>query len=201
MALKAKTMQWTKLVLPRGLVPATMAGLMAAGVVLVGWSVGRTDRMLRDDSVQQVQLVADAVNANDLAILQDTNHDLRAILTRRLNSQLFAIQRSIPQCRRISLFGHTPDGALNCLASNVPPGSPGNGRPGRSLGSSLEVVLRVAETGEPSVDGPFGTGSDMKVSAIAPIRNPRTDAIMGVLVMDRAAHAWQKAERLPSPRH
>jgi PAS domain S-box-containing protein len=129
----------------RAVVVAVLLPIFAFGALLTWWSVARADREMREDLVQQAQLVAQAVGVAQVRSLAGDATDLGRPVYQRLKGQLDTLRSAMPQCRFISLMGRR-------AAPAPAPGAPV--RPARGDGGELFFFMDSEAAGIPDVSPP-----------------------------------------------
>jgi hypothetical protein len=171
-----------------------MAGAFAtaliAGGFLAWWTVARVDRELRANLLQQTRLVAQAVNLDRVQALSGTKADLDSPHYRRLKDQLAAVRSATLQCRFIYLMGRRTDGAVIFFVDSEPVGSKDCSAPGQVYAEVTEGARRVFDVKTSIVEGPATDRWGVWVSALVPLTDPHTGAVVAVLGMDIDARTW-----------
>ena len=177
----------------RGWLPmaALIIGVLIVGTLVIGWSALCADRAMRAELLQQARLVAQAVNLDRVRALTGTEADLAAPDYRRLKEQLAFVKKVGEKYRFIYLMGRKPDGRIFFFLDNEPPGSKDFSPPGQIFSEAPEGYSRVFNTGIAAVEGPVRDRWGTWVSALVPLNDPQTGALVAVLGMDIDARAWK----------
>lgn len=171
-------------------IPLIIAAVLALGAVY-GWrSHHRVNQWLRDDMLQQAQLIAQAVHWDRLDALSGTLADIENSEYVQLKEQLRAALAIIPQCRFLYLMGMDESGNLFFYVDSEAPGSEDESPPGQLYEEATEADHRAFE-GVANVHGPITDRWGTWVSAMVPIYNPRTGNVSAVLGMDVDASEWR----------
>jgi len=151
----------------------------------------RADRGMRADLQQQAQLVAQAVNVQNVQALSGTKGDLDNPAYLRLKDQLAAVRAANPQCRIVYLMGRKADGTIFFFADSEPAGSQDCSPPGQVYDEVPAGDRRVFDTRAAATAGPYSDRWGTWVSGLVPITDPQTGGLVAVLGMDFDARDWQ----------
>ncbi len=166
-------------------------------VVLVlgvgGWLTKGTDQDMRSDLLKQTQLLAQALNTEQLKKLTGTAADLAKPEFQRLKAQLAVLRPSLPKCRFLYLLGQKPTGDIfffldvqDTEKEQAKPTEPGY------LYADASQTLRMSfREGTSFVEGPLKDEWGNWVSALVPLPDPSTGKTLAVLGMDIDAREWQ----------
>ena len=178
------------------------------GVALAGWGLvfilllQRADQELRTGFLQQVRMVAQAVDVDNVKALTGTDEDLVRPEYRRLHLQLAAVRKASQQCRYAYFMGRRENGNIFFFVSAEPEDSPDFVAPGQVYGDVAETLRLAFEQGTAGTEGPTKDDWGVWVSGLVPIPDPRTGKVLAVLGLDVDARDWQKkvmkAVALPS---
>ena len=166
--------------------------LLVAGTLFVGWQVSRTDREMREDLLVQARIMAQAVPVERIAALSGNPDDLTADVYLRLKHQFAAVMTAKPTWRFLYLMGRRADGAIFFFLDSEPAGSPDESPAGQVYEDAAEPDHLAFDGAEPIVYGPFTDAWGTWVSALVPILDPGTDAVIAVLGVDIDAGDWQR---------
>jgi len=172
-------------------VVGTMAVLLISGLVFAWWLVNRTDNAMRNDLLQQANLVTNAVNIDRLQALTGTVADLNAPDYLRLKEQLSAIKKANPSSRFIYLMGRKPDGRAFFFVDNEPVGSNDESPAGQIFEEISSEYLRVFNEGKALTVGPVTDRWGTWISALIPLNDPSSGELIAVMGMDVDARAWR----------
>ncbi len=171
-------------------VMALLMALLTAGAALAWWSAERLDRDMRADLIQQARWVAQAVDVERVNGLTGTKADLASPVYLQLKEQLAAVRSASPRCRFIYLLGRKADGTIYFLVDSEPAGSKDCSPAGQVYAEVPEGFRRVFDTRADAAEGPYPDRWGSWVTALAPLGDPRTGAVVGVLALDIDARAW-----------
>ncbi len=184
-------------------VAGSIALLLVVGILFTWWTAMRADREMRADLMQQARLAAQAVSLERVQALAGSEAELTSPDYLRLKKQLDGIRTTNPQCRGLYLMGRHPDGTVfflvdtqNDATENSPSALPGELYPDAS-----DELKALFATGVPFVEGPLPDEWGVWVSALVPLTDPDTDAVIAVVGMDIDAGDWnlKVAERAALP--
>lgn len=96
-----------------------------------------------------------------------------------------------PELRFLYLMGRKPDKSIVFLIDSEPIGSPDESPPGQPYPEASDALQQVFATGRAAVEGPLSDRWGTWVSALVPIRHPRTLKTYTVLGIDVDASAWR----------
>ena len=167
---------------------ALIACAIVFGTLLTWWMVVRSDRELRAVLLQQTQLLAKALNVEDIKALTGTDADVTRIEYRRLKDQLADIRSANPQCRFLYLMGRKADGAIIFYVDSEPVGSKDYSPPGQVFEEASPCLRNVFATRSSAVEGPITDRWGTWVSALVALTDPQTEVVLG---MDLDASDWR----------
>ena len=170
-----------------------LSAVLIAGTMLSSWTIRQADSRARADLLQQAALAAQTVNVANIQALSGTEADLANPKFRRLKEQLTAARAANPQCRYVYLLGRKADGSVFFFVDSEPPSSKDYILPGLAYGEVPEGYLHVFDTKAASVEGPVTDRWGTWVSALTPLTDPQTGAMVAVLGMDIDAREWNWA--------
>jgi hypothetical protein len=175
--------------------------VFAVGVFLIGWQVAMADRGMRADLLKQVMQVANAMSPEQVQALTGTESDRNTPQYRILKDKLTEVRADNPHCRFVYLLGRTtarpaatvpPVGRERFFffVDSEPPGSKDYSPPGQPFAEPTAELRRVFDTQAATVEGPVSDRWGAWISALAPLADPRTGALLAVLGMDVDARDW-----------
>jgi PAS domain S-box-containing protein len=173
------------------LMAAALLAILAAGALFAWWEAARADREMRADLLQQARLVMQAVEIERVQALSGTEADLDSPAYRQLKEQLAAVRSANQRCRFVYLMGRKADGTVFFFLDSEPAGSADYSPPGQVYEEVPAGYRRVFDTKTEAVEGPVPDRWGVWVSALVPLTNPRTGAVVAVLGMDIDARAWK----------
>jgi len=169
--------------------------LLIAIVVLAVCSIWQLSSLiekdLRKDLLVQAQLVVSAINVERIKTLTGTKADLNTPDYLRRKEMLASVRTANPKCRFAYLVGQRPDGKVFFFADSEPAGSETESPPGQIYEEIPEEFLKVFATEEGSVEGPSPDRWGTWVTALAPLKDPKTGELVAVFCMDFDARSWR----------
>ena len=179
-----------------------LAALVLALIAGVAWlTVRRADREMRADLLQQVLLVAKAIDIEHVQALSGTEADLGSPHYLLLKEHLVAVRASSPQSRFLYLMGKRAGqpaaaaaqvgGAVFFFVDSEAVGSKDYSPPGQVFTESTAELLRVFADKVSLVEGPVTDSWGTWISALVPMTDLKTGAVVAVLGMDIDARTWR----------
>ena len=168
-----------------------LLAIFAAGVPLVWWMAAQADREMRSDLLRQTRLVAQPVNVQRVMSLLGTEADMDSPGYRRVKEQLAAVRLANSQYRFIYIMGRRSDGTVFFFVDSEPAGAKDYSPPGQVYEEIPEGYRRVFDSKSAAVEGPVTDRWGVWVSALVPLTDPKTGAVVAVLGMDIDAHDWK----------
>ena len=169
---------------------AVMALLVAGG--LTTWLLVRhADRDLRVQHLRQAAGVAQALSLAQVQTLDGNASDLTKPEYQRLTEQIQAACAASPDWRWIYLMGRTTAGAVFFYADSEPSNSKDHALPGQVYGEAPAAFHRLFDDAIPTTDGPYADRWGRWISALIPLTDPHTGAVIAVLGVDLDASAWK----------
>ena len=165
--------------------------LVVAGGLFAWWMVAQSDRELRASLLQQARTVAQAVNRDQVQALTGTAADLDRPDYQRLKEQFTGVRLTLPQCRFLYLLGRHPDGTVFFMVDSEPPTSKDYSPPGQVYAEVPAAFRRGFDSKVAAVEGPVRDRWGRWVSAVVPLLDPRTGAVLAVLGVDVDARDWK----------
>lgn len=173
------------------LTAALLLAILVAAAFFAWWTIAGAYREMRADLLQQTRLVGQALNIEHVQSLSGTKADLDSPDYLRLKAQLAAIRSANPQCRFVYLMGRKADGVVFFFVDSEPAGSKDYSPPGQVYEEVTADYRRVFDSKSAAVEGPVTDRWGVWVSALVPMINPQTGAVVAVLGMDIDARAWK----------
>jgi len=173
--------------------------VLGGGSWLTAWTAGQADRELRSRLMFQAAAVARQVTATDVGRLGFEAADRETVCFQRLRQQLTAYAREIlprfgHETRYLGIYSMARRGddivfGPESIAEDHPFASP----PGTVYHAPPEAVRQTFESGSAQAVGPYVDEYGRFVSAFAPVRDPRTGAVVLVIGLDLEAGEWHAA--------
>jgi hypothetical protein len=173
------------------LTAALLLTIFAAGVLFVWWMAVQADRDMRSELLRQTRLVAQPVNVQRVMSLLGTEADMDSPGYRRIKEQLVAVRLANSQYRFLYIMGRRSDGTVFFFADSELAGSEDYLPPGQVYEEIPEGYRRVFDTKAAAVEGPVTDRWGVWVSALVPLTDPQTGAVVAVLGIDIDAHEWK----------
>ncbi len=170
---------------------AVFLALVGLSAAYLWWTAQRADRRMRNDLLQQAKLIAATINRDRLDALSGTEADVGAPEYERLKVQLALTRSIIPKCRFLYLMGQNARGEMFFYVDSEPAGSDDESPPGQIYEEATEADLLVFSEGRASVQGPISDRWGVLISAMVPIRAPRTGNVVAAFGMDIDANDWR----------
>jgi PAS domain S-box-containing protein len=167
-------------------------GVVLIAGALFAWSMAaRADRQMRADLLQQTRLVAHAVSLGHVQALTGTPADLDSPAYRHLKEQLSLVKQASQKCRFVYLLGRQTDGTLFIFVDSEPAVSKDYSPPGQVYDEASEGLRRIFGAKAGITEGPATDRWGTWVSALIPLTDPATGAMVAVLRMDIDARVWK----------
>ncbi|MEI6972292.1 MAG: CHASE domain-containing protein, partial [bacterium] len=167
-----------------------LSSVLVAGVLFSWWSVVQADRDMRFNLLRQTRLVAQALSFEHVETLSGTEADLASPKYLRIKEQLATIRQTNPHFRFLYLLGRKANGVVFFFVDSEPAGSKDYSPPGQAYEEAPIDSRRVFTTRTETLEGPVSDRWGRWVSALIPIINPHTGAVVAVLGTDIDAHNW-----------
>jgi len=173
----------------RRLMVAVICAHIALGAVLSLWVTRWVDTEMRNDLLRQTMLLAETINPDRIAMLTGSETDAAKPEFQRLKHQLSAVRKTNDTCRFIYLMGRNEHGNMVILVDSVPEGPVEGPEPGMVYAEAPQGFMRVLETGNAAVVGPFKDRWGRFISGCVPVKD-RSGAVIALLAMDFDAWDW-----------
>jgi len=175
-----------------------LVALFSAGCVFIWLTARRVDRNMRSDLLLQARLIKQSVDIQAVKNLSGSNDDLGKPEYERLKEHLIHLRNANPKCRFLYLLGRktgTPlsggeTGPVFFYMDSERVGSDDYSPPGEEYKELSEADARVFDTKSADVTGPTTDRWGVWVSALVPLIDPTTGALIAVLGMDIDAQTW-----------
>ena len=149
------------------------------------WRIERMDGELRNNLLQQGQLLAQTINIESIQALSGTEADLNNPHYQRIKEQLAAVRAANPQCRFLYLMGRRADGSIFFFVDSEPADSKDYSPPGQVYTEAPEGCRKAFGARIDLVEGPYTDRWGKWVSALIPILDPQT-IMYGLATQDDA---------------
>lgn len=166
--------------------------ILALGAGQIWWVVARADRQMRGDLLLQARLVAQTLRSEDIKALTGTVADLDNPAYRQLENQLAAVRSTDPKYHYVYIMGRHPDGRIFTFVETQPAAETSPPfLPGEIYESASDEFKQSFVAGDAFVEGPVLDDWGIWVSALVPLIDPSTSAVLGVLGIDVDAGTWR----------
>ncbi len=173
MITKAKALFWG--VFNSRLTAGLPLAILAAGALLTWQMVGSVKRELHNDQLRQAQLVAQAMNLDDLnALTGSAEADANSPVYLRLKEQLATVRSATPHCRFVYLMGQRADGTLFFFVDSEPSDSKTCSPPSQNYSEAPESLRRAFGTRNAMTEGPYTDRWGKWISTLVPVIDPKT---------------------------
>ena len=176
---------------PRLTTAAMILAVLGAGAPFVWWATAKADRQMRADLLQQARLVAQAMDVGQVKALTGTKADLDSPDYQRLKEQLMSVGSAQPSCKWLYLMGREADGTVFFYVDSESPNVVDPSPPGQVYEEAPVGYRRVFDAKTEAVDGPVTDRWGVWVTALVPLTDPPTGAVLAVLGMDVDARTWK----------
>jgi len=167
-----------------------LALTLIIGILLTGWSVHREHKQMLERLLFEAGMVSNSVNWRFVQQLSGDENDLELSEYQQLKQQLTLIRSAHPTCRFIYLLGQREDGEIFFFLDSEPPESEEYSPPGQAYPEATELLKHVFATGIEATEGPVSDRWGNWVSALIPLKDHETKALVGLLGMDIDAERW-----------
>lgn len=166
--------------------------LALISIIPVAWALIRnTDQEMRENLLMQSSIAAKAIDIYALMKLSGTPEDLKSPYYLRLKEQLSNLRTANSQYRFLYIMGKRPDKSLFFYVDSEPDTSQDYSPPGEDYTEATKELKDVFQGHLGIVEGPVEDQWGTWVSAVSPIFNPRTGAVIAVVGIDIGASRWQ----------
>lgn len=172
--------------------------MTVSAVLLIGWMAHRADLQMREDLLMQARIIRQSVDIHLLGKLFGSSDDIEKAEYKQLKEHLINIRSAYSKCRFLYLLGRRPGTDPEKAADQVffyldsePAGSEDCSPPGQLYEELADEDAQVFDTKIAKVTGPFKDRWGTWVSALVPITDPATGALVAVLGMDVEARTWK----------
>jgi len=166
--------------------------LLIAGFLGAWWRANNVDHGMRENMLQQAQLLEQSLNTSYINVLSQLKTDSASPVYARIKAQLSTSVQINPKCWFPYLMGRKPDGKVFILMDSEPDTSREYSPPGQIYSEVSTDFLRVFNTRKAAVTGPVTDRWGTWVSALVPIININTGQMIAVMGMDIDARDWRR---------
>jgi PAS domain S-box-containing protein len=166
--------------------------LLILGMLLSWGAVKAKDAMLRHEILHQAFILSRTIKAEWIKEMKGTEADLGTPLYERLKKHM-AISRDINDYWEwLYVMGKNEQGDIFFYLDSEPDSDTDASPAGQIYPEASEELKAVFETGEAFVEGPLTDSWGVWISPIIPIKDPKTDEVLGVFGIDISAQNWRK---------
>ena len=159
-----------------------LLAILAGGAFLTWWTVAWTDRVMRTDLLLQTQSVAQTVDVNRVQTLSGTKADLTRPEYLQLKEQFAVLHSANPKYRFIYLMGRKPNGKVFFFVDSESSDSKDCSHPGQVYEEASDDLRRMFDTKTQLLEGPLTDDWGVWVSALVPMIDTKTGALVAVLL-------------------
>jgi len=173
-------------------------GLGIAGIVFLAagmfsyhiWQ--QADQNLRSGILRQAYRVVETIDLDYLQTLSGTRTDQQLPEYEYLKRQLIRTRQVFPESRFLYLMGQKADGDVFFYIDSEPPGSAEESFPGDIYTDVTGPLLKAFSESQAGIDGPMSDQWGTWISALVPISDPYSGAVLAVFGMDVDAGEWRQ---------
>ncbi len=165
--------------------------LISASIFSFAWTLAvNQDRAMREEILLHINIMAKSVHTDLLRVLEGNESDLNKEQYQKLKQQFVAVQKLANQ-QYYYLARKVSDDKFIVLVDGRAPESPEYSLPGNEYRGPADLHQSVHQSGLAYVEGPVSGVHGVLISAAAPIFDPQTGEILGVMGMDVKAKDWR----------
>ncbi len=166
------------------LILIAIAGLV--GSALVGYMVNNRNK---HSLLKRAQTVADALPAEEILELNGSEQDLQKPAYQRLKSRLEHIRADNNDIRFAYITGQSQENVF-FYADSEDPSSDDYSPPGQTYPEASEKFIASFSKGEAFVEGPYRDRWGTWISALAPMKDPKTNKVIAIAGIDSPAQNY-----------
>ncbi len=166
--------------------------IVLVGVTMTVWMGIRGDQFRRDHLLRQAQLAAAAVSPESVSPLTASLADTTSPAYQALCDQLRRIRLASPDIRYLYLLTER-QGQVVFLAESEPEESADHSPPGMVYDEASDGLKEAVFSGRSFMEGPLADQYGVWVTAVAPVRAPKTGRVLAALGLDCDARNWKMA--------
>lgn len=164
---------------------------VAIGVYLT-LKVGRIgDHQAQEFFISQAELVAAAVDPNDVSSFSGNDEELRTAAYKRTLTRLTRIKNTMEDARFIYLM-RLKDNKVIFIVDAEDPRSKDYSPPGQIYSNPSQNLKAIFIHGKPLIEGPLHDQWGDWVSAHAPIFDPKTGKVIAISGIDINSNTWMR---------
>jgi hypothetical protein len=177
------------------MIAAGVLFVLAVGYGLLRFATAYGVGYERSRLAARVTEISHRIDPGTIEKLTGTAADADTPAFRHIVGELTQVHSENRDCRFTYLMGRK-DGEVIFLVDSTDPASPDYSPPGEVYEEASPALLASFDNGQPFVEGPTVDRWGTWVSGLAPIRDPATGRVVGLLGMDVNADRWRIAQGL-----
>ncbi len=154
--------------------------IIGAGIASGLFAAITNQSQKREYLIGRAQTIADTISVNQMKALEGNQDDLSTLAYTEVKQQLDQVRNSNLDLSYIRIFTIS-DGKIIINVDAQPPNTEFYGDPGTVVPNVTEALRTTLVSGTPSYDAIMSDYSEQWVSGYAPIKDPRTSEIIGVV--------------------
>jgi PAS domain S-box-containing protein len=167
--------------------------ILIAGASATAWMAKIEDTRMRASLLSQTRIAAANINPDQIKALAGASSDLESNDYHELKRYVQNVRSADLQVRFVYLTGRMPDGSIIFHVDSEPVESEEYSPPGQLYEESSAEFKQLFEDGKGLVEGPVADRWGTWVSALVPIVDFQTGAVVAVLGMDINARNWTES--------
>jgi len=168
-----------------------LVALLAIAAAFAWWIVERANSDMRAAQREQAETVARSISIAQIKALTGSKQDIDCREYKRITEQLASICSVNSNWRWIYLMGRKSDGSVFFYLDSEPPASKDHSRPGQLYREAPKSFRSLFDGGTTTVEGPYTDRWGTWISALVPITDTQSGAVIAVLGIDIDARAWK----------
>lgn len=156
------------------------------------WPVAvRIDGNMRRNLLVQAALAGKSIDLELLRKLSGSEEDINSPAYMKLKKALASLRSASASYRFLYVMGRRADGQLFFYADSEPETSPDYSPPGQIYDEATPEMFGLFQGWSMFVDGPSADAWGVWVSALVPVVDPQTKAVVAILGIDVDAVSWR----------
>lgn len=160
-------------------------------VAFAFWNINRQDQRMRDNLINRVENISQAIDSDVLQQLSGTPADQSSPYYQRLKEQLIATSRIYPNSRVMYVLGQNDDCSVFFYVDSELPGASTESQSGDLYTKTAKLKNNCIKDGLPMTVGPAMDDSGRWITAFYPIRDHANGDVIAAFGMDVDAHDWR----------
>lgn len=169
---------------------ALITTTLVVGLLYSAWIWYEVRERMQNSLLEQVSLVADAIDIYEVQQLNGDLTDLNNEHYKRLKNHLITTRAFNPKCRFIYLLGEDTKDSIYFLVDSEEPGSPNESPPGQIYTEASQNIHHFFHHALHGVEGPYKDRWGTWISALTPIIDPTSERTIALVGMDVDASLW-----------